>query len=47
MGPHCLSLRLLKRFSRREKQTSFVTIGVLRFKTVLLTMNMAVIGGEK
>ena len=32
MGPHCLPLRLLKHFSRREKQTTFVAIGALRVK---------------
>ena len=32
MGPHCLPLRLLKHFSRLEKQTTFVAIGALRFE---------------
>ena len=32
LGPHCLSLRFLKHFSRREKQTTFVAIGALRVK---------------
>ena len=32
MGPHCLPLRLLKHFSRREKQTTFVAIGALKVK---------------
>ena len=32
LGPHCLSCRLLKHFSRREKQTIFVAIGALRVK---------------
>ena len=30
LGPNCLSKRLLKHFSRREKQTTFVAIGALR-----------------
>ena len=30
LGPHSLPLRLLKHFSRREKQTTFVAIGTLR-----------------
>ena len=30
LGPHCLQLTLLKHFNRREKQTTFVAIGVLR-----------------
>ena len=30
LGPHCLPYRLLKNFSRREKQTTFVAIGALR-----------------
>ena len=32
LGPHCLSKRLLKHFSRREEQTTFVAIGALRVK---------------
>ena len=32
MGPHYLPWRLLKHFSRLEKQTTFVTIGALRVK---------------
>ena len=32
LGPHCLPQRLLKYFSRREKQTTFVAIGALRVK---------------
>ena len=32
MDPHCLSWRLLKHFSRREKQTTFDAIGELRDK---------------
>ena len=32
LGPHCLPQRLLKHFSRREKQTTFVAIGALRAK---------------
>ena len=32
LGPHCLPWRLLKHFSRREKQTTFVAIGALRVK---------------
>ena len=34
LGPHCLPWRLLKHFSRREKQTTFVAIGALRVKFV-------------
>ena len=30
LSPHCLPYRLLKHFSRREKQTTFVVIGELR-----------------
>ena len=30
MRPHCLPKRLVKQFSRREKETTFVAIGVLR-----------------
>ena len=30
LGLHCLLKRLLKHFSRRQKQTTFVVIGVLR-----------------
>ena len=30
LGPRCLPLRLLKHFSRREKQMTFVAIGELR-----------------
>ena len=35
LGLHCLLERLLKHFSRQQKQTTFVVIGVLRdmFKT--------------
>ena len=33
LGPHCLPQRLLNRFSRREKQTTFVVIGTLRIKS--------------
>ena len=29
LGPHCLSKRLLKHFSRQEKQETFVAIGAL------------------
>ena len=32
LGPRFLPLRLLKHFSRREKQTTFVAIGALRVK---------------
>ena len=32
MGPYCLPLRLLKHFSRREKQTTFAAIGALRVR---------------
>ena len=34
MGPHCLSQRLLKHFSRREKQTTFDAIGALRVNSL-------------
>ena len=34
LGPHCLPWRLLKHFSRREKQTTFVAIGTLRVKAL-------------
>ena len=34
LGPCCLPLRLLKHFSRREKQTTFVAIGALRVNHV-------------
>ena len=30
LGLHCLLERLLKHFSRRQKQTTFFVIGVLR-----------------
>ena len=33
LGPHCLSKRLLKHFSRLEKQTTFVASGALRVKS--------------
>ena len=33
--PHGLSERLLKHFSRREKQTTFVAIGALRVKAFI------------
>ena len=29
LSPHCLQKRLLKHFSRQEKQTTFVAIGAL------------------
>ena len=32
LGSHCLPQRLLKHFSRREKQTTFVVIGAFRVK---------------
>ena len=32
LGLHCLLLRLLKHFRRREKQTTFVAIGAFRVK---------------
>ena len=38
LGPHCLPLKLLKHFSRREKQTSFVAIGALRVKRLSRTV---------
>ena len=34
LGQHCLSQRLLKHFSRREKQTTFIAIGALRVKNL-------------
>ena len=30
LGPNCMSKRLLKHFSRQEKQTTLVAIGALR-----------------
>ena len=39
MGPHCLPERLLKHFSRREKQTTFVAIGALRVKNLYFEVN--------
>ena len=33
--PHCLPYRLFKHFIRREKQTTFVAIGVLRVNHVI------------
>ena len=35
---HCLLDGLLKHFSRRQKQTTFVVIGVLRVKIISLTL---------
>ena len=35
LGQHCLLERLLKHFSRRQKQTTFVVIGVLRVSITL------------
>ena len=32
LGLHCMMERLLKQFSRRQKQRTFVVIGVLRVK---------------
>ena len=40
LGPHCLPLRLLKHFSRREKQTTFVAIGALRVRDYYYTFSM-------
>ena len=37
MGPHCLPYRLLKHFSRREKQTTFVANDALRVKSTVKT----------
>ena len=34
LGAHCLAKRLLKHFSRRQKQTTFVVIGALRVKFI-------------
>ena len=34
MGLHCLSIRLLKYFSRRQKQRTFVVIGALRVNSL-------------
>ena len=34
LGLHCLLERLLEHFSRRQKQTTFVVIGVLRVKNI-------------
>ena len=33
LGPYCLTMRILKHLSRRQKQTTFVVIGALRIKT--------------
>ena len=38
LGPHCLPSRLLKHFSRREKQTTFVAIGALRVNILVSGM---------
>ena len=38
MGLHCLLEKLLKHFSRRQKQTTFVVIGVLRVKCINLRL---------
>ena len=35
LGLHCLFERLLKHFSRRQNQATFVVIGVLRVKLSL------------
>ena len=37
IGIHCLTKKLLKHFSRQQKQTSLVVIGALRvkFKTII------------
>ena len=35
LGPHFLLYMLLKHFSRREKQTTFVAIGALRVKSAV------------
>ena len=35
LGLHCLQYRLLKHFSRREMQTTFVAIGALRVNQFL------------
>ena len=37
LGLHCLLDRRLKHFSRRQKQTTFVVIGVLRINTCALS----------
>ena len=37
LGPHCLTKRLLKQFSRRQKQTTFVVIGVQRVNPIQTT----------
>ena len=38
LGLHCLLERLLKHFSRRQKQTTFVVIGVFRVNTDLFSI---------
>ena len=38
MGPHCLPYGLLKYFSRREKQTTFVAIGALRVNFFIIVI---------
>ena len=44
LGPHCLPMRLVKHFSRQEKQTTFVAIGALRVKTCDYTLLFGVLG---
>ena len=42
MGQHCLTKSLLKHFSRRQEQTTFVVIGALRFIVhIELAMNQS------
>ena len=43
LGLHCLLERLLKLFSRRQKHTTFVVIGILRVSVVLAISNTVLI----
>ena len=40
LGLHCLTKRLLKHFSSRQKQMTFVVIGALRFKNKFRMIEM-------
>ena len=41
LGSHCLPYRLIKHFSRREKQTTFVVIGAVRVKSPETIQNLS------
>ena len=43
LGLHCLFERLIKHFSRRHKQTTFVVIGVLRVSPYVASQTKNVI----